>query len=80
MQRDEIVETLTGIMRDLFDADDLVLQGDMTAADVEGWTSLTHINLILAVEDTFDIKIRSSEIEKLADVQALIALIEKKAD
>jgi acyl carrier protein len=45
---------------------------------VEAWTSLTHINLILAVEETFEIKVRSSEIEKLTDVKSLVDLIEKK--
>jgi acyl carrier protein len=55
-----------------------VLRDDMTADDVEDWTSLTHINLILAVEEAFEIKIRSNEIEKLTDVRALVDLIEKK--
>lgn len=78
MTRDDIVTTLTGIFRDIFFDDDLVLRDDMTADDVEDWTSLTHINLILAVEETFEIKIRSNEIEKLTDVCALVDLIEKK--
>lgn len=78
MTRDEIVTTLTGIFRDIFYDDDLVLRDDMTADDVEDWTSLTHINLILAVEEAFEIKVRSNEIEKLTDVRALIDLIEKK--
>lgn len=78
MTRDDIVTTLTGIFRDIFFDDDLVLHDDMTADDVEDWTSLTHINLILAVEEAFEIKIRSNEIEKLTDVRALVDLIEKK--
>jgi len=78
MQHDEIVEELTGIFRDIFDEDDLVLRDDMTAADVPRWTSLSHINLILAVEDVFDVKIGSGDIEKLTNVQALISLIERK--
>lgn len=78
MQHDEIVEELTGIFRDIFDEDDLVLRDDMTAADVARWTSLSHINLILAVEDVFDVKIGSGDIEKLTNVQALISLIERK--
>lgn len=78
MTRDDIVTMLTGIFRDIFFDDDLVLRDDMTADDVEDWTSLTHINLILAVEEAFEIKIRSNEIEKLTDVRALVDLIEKK--
>lgn len=78
MRHDEIVEELTGIFRDIFDEDDLVLRDDMTAADVARWTSLSHINLILAVEDAFDVKIGSGDIEKLTNVQALISLIERK--
>ncbi|GMM61959.1 acyl carrier protein [Novosphingobium pituita] len=78
MTREDIVTTLTGIFRDIFFDDDLVLRDDMTADDVEDWTSLTHINLILAVEEAFEIKIRSNEIEKLTDVRALVDLIAKK--
>jgi len=78
MTRDDIVTTLTDIFRDVFYDDELVLRDAMTADDVEEWTSLTHINLILAVEEAFEIKIRSNEIEKLTDVKALIDLIEKK--
>jgi acyl carrier protein len=78
MQHDAIVEELTDIFRDIFDEDDLVLREDMTAADVTRWTSLSHINLILAVEDAFDIKIGSADIEKLTNVQALVSLIERK--
>jgi len=76
--RSEITETLTGLFRDIFYDDDLVLHDEMTANDVEAWTSLTHINLILAVEEAFEIKIRSNEIEKLTNVKALIDLLESK--
>lgn len=78
MTRSEITETLTGLFRDIFYDDDLVLHDEMTADDVEAWTSLTHINLILAVEEAFEIKIRSNEIEKLTNVKALIDLLESK--
>ncbi|WP_333838320.1 acyl carrier protein [Novosphingobium sp.] len=78
MTRSEITETLTGLFRDIFYDDDLVLHDEMTANDVEAWTSLTHINLILAVEEAFEIKIRSNEIEKLTNVKALIDLLESK--
>lgn len=78
MTRSEITETLTGLFRDIFYDDDLVLHDEMTANDVEAWTSLTHINLILAVEEAFEIKIRSNEIEKLTNVKALIDLLETK--
>jgi acyl carrier protein len=76
--RNEITETLTGLFRDIFYDDDLVLHDEMTANDIEAWTSLTHINLILAVEEAFEIKIRSNEIEKLTNVKALIDLLESK--
>lgn len=78
MTRSEITETLTGLFRDIFYDDDLVLHDEMTANDIEAWTSLTHINLILAVEEAFEIKIRSNEIEKLTNVKALIDLLESK--
>jgi acyl carrier protein len=74
----QIQEELTGIFRTLFDDPALALHDSMTAADVEGWDSLSHINLIVAVERAFHIKLTLSEIQRLSDVGALIRLIEQK--
>jgi acyl carrier protein len=65
-------------MADTFDADDLVISPETTAADVEDWDSLSHIRLIVAIERAFNIRFANSEIENLGNVGELAALIERK--
>jgi acyl carrier protein len=75
----EIYEKLTAIFREIFDEDDLSLTPETTADEVDGWDSLTHIRLVLAVEKAFGVKFTASEIGNLKNVGELAALIEKKA-
>ncbi|MBR3602267.1 MAG: acyl carrier protein [Lachnospiraceae bacterium] len=73
-----VKETLTEVFQDVFDDDELELFDEMTAEDVEDWTSLTHIQLIVAVEKKFGVKFTTVEVMKLKNVGEFIALIEKK--
>ena len=73
-----IYEKLSAIFRDVFDEDDLLLSPETTADDVDGWDSLTHIRLVLAVSKAFNVKFSASEIGNLKNVGEFAALIEKK--
>src|SRR6186713_1208410 len=44
---------LTSVFRDVFDDDDLQISAATTADDIDAWTSLAHINLMMRIEDTF---------------------------
>lgn len=79
MQRDTITEKLTAIMRDLFRQPDLTIADSMTAADVPGWDSLAHMNLVLAVERGFAITLTTRELRGMKNVGAMVDIIEKKA-
>lgn len=72
------METLNQIFRMVFDDDALLITPDMTANDVEGWDSLSHINLIVAVEATFGIRFQHQEILKFKNVRDLLVSIETK--
>ena len=76
MKRVEIYEKLTEVFEDVFD-EALELTDEMTAADVEEWDSLTHITLLSAVEDEFDIKFDMKAVQGLKNVGAMVDLIEK---
>ena len=78
MKTTEIYEKLTDIFRDVFFEDDLVLSPETTAEDVDGWDSLTHIRLVLAVSKEFGVKFSASEIGNLKNVGEFVGLIEKK--
>ena len=74
-----IDEGLTEIFRDLFGDDAIVLTPRMTADDVDGWDSIKHISLIVAIEDRFGIKFTTAEIERLRDVVDFVEAIRAKA-
>ena len=73
-----VLQRLTEVFHDVFDDDSIVLRPDMTARDVEGWDSLTHVRLILTVEKRLGIRISSHEIAGLKSVGDLIRLSEAK--
>jgi acyl carrier protein len=75
LSRDEILSSVTEIMRDVFDLDDLDVSLETTAEDVEEWDSLSHIRLIVASERKFGFKFKNSEIESLKNVGELVNLV-----
>lgn len=62
----------------VFDDDDIKLSSDTTANDVDGWDSLSHVNLITAIELRFNIRFSQKELLKHRNVGDLIANIEQK--
>ena len=79
MAKAEVYSKLTGVFRDVFDEDDLALTPQTTADDVDGWDSLSHIRLVLAVSKAFGVKFSASEIGSLKNVGEFADLIERKA-
>jgi acyl carrier protein len=47
---DNLLPELQDIFRDVFDQPDLILTRESSAATVEDWDSLAHINLVTAIE------------------------------
>ena len=76
--RDELQE----VFRDVFGDEQLVLRDEMTAADIEGWDSLAHLNLIIATEKRFAVKFANAEISRLKsdgqNVGSMLALVHRK--
>ena len=79
MQTEQTIrEQLNQVFREVFDDDSIEISDEMTAANVEEWDSLNHINLIVAVERTFGIRFSTKEVNGLANVGEFIALISSK--
>ncbi len=78
MERSEIFEKLTEIFIDVLDLDECELTDETSANDIEEWDSLSHIQLIVAIENEFKIKFTSLEIMKWANVGELINTLEEK--
>lgn len=78
MQNEALLEQIQIIFRDVLDDEEIVLSEETTAEDVEGWDSLTHIQLIVAIEKQFKIKFTSREILSWKNVGELAACLEAK--
>ena len=72
------METLNGIFQAVFDDDSLRISPEMTANDIDGWDSLSHVNLITAVEMKFRIRFTQKELLTLRNVGDLARNIEEK--
>ena len=73
-----ITEPLTEIFREVFDDDDINITPEMTADDVDGWDSLSHVNLIVTIETRFDIRFTQKELLTFRNVGDLMASIADK--
>jgi acyl carrier protein len=75
----DIYAKLTPVFQDMFDDEALVLRPEMTADDVEGWDSLSHIRLVLAVSKLFGMKFSAADVGKLKNVGEFVVLIKARS-
>ena len=78
MSREEIFKKLNVVFCDVFDDPYIRLNDSTTAADIDGWESLTHITLISSIEDAFDISFSMKEVVKMKKVGEMVDRIEEK--
>jgi acyl carrier protein len=74
------IDKLQEIFRDVFEDDEIVLDREMTAEDIEDWDSLMHIQLIVAAEKGFQTKFSTAEVLSLKNVGDFIDLVDKKLE
>jgi acyl carrier protein len=72
------VEVLTEVFQKVFDDPTIQIRPEMTANDIDGWDSLSHVNLILAIEDRFNIQFTQKELRSHKKVGDLIQTIDNK--
>ena len=76
--RDDIFARVEEIVRDALDQPDLVLTPGTVARDVPGWDSIVMVNVILATQQAFGIRFRTTEIDGLQNVGDFVDRIEVK--
>ncbi|MBQ8971284.1 MAG: acyl carrier protein [Lachnospiraceae bacterium] len=80
MSREEIMEKVTEIFREVFDDEELVITDATNSDDIEDWDSLEHISLIVSMEKEFNLKFDIKQVNKLENVGEMIDLIKRKLD
>ena len=80
MQNTDLYRTLTEIFREVFDDDTIVLTPETTAADINGWDSMAHVGLMVAIESRMNVRFKSSELEAMHNVGHLADVLEHKLE
>ena len=79
MLREDGARRLTDIMRNIFDEEDVEFRDGLTADDVEGWDSLSHVRFMIAVEKNFGLRFNSSEIDGFKNAGEMLDVIVRRA-
>jgi acyl carrier protein len=78
MSSTEILDDLQEIFKEVFDNPDIVIGLDSFAGDIDEWDSLSHIQLVVAIEKKYQIRFLSKEIQNWKNVKELVASIQSK--
>lgn len=77
MDEAQIYTRLADAFQQVFE-EEVEVTPQLSAKDVEGWDSLTHIRLILTVEKIFRVRFSTSEVGRLQKVADLVTLIKAR--
>ena len=76
MEKDQIIEKLTSICKEIFENDEFVYDSNLSVGNVDGWTSLTNMMLVAELEKEFNIKFKLFELSELDNMAAFVSAIE----
>lgn len=72
MERKEIFEKLNEIFIDILDLEEINLTEQTCSDDIDEWDSLSHIQLIVAIEKAFGLKFKAQEMISWKNVGAMV--------
>ena len=75
-----MIDQLQAVFAEVFDGDIPEISLETTADDIEQWDSLSHFELVFALESKFGIKFDSRETRELGSVAKICELVQAKAD
>jgi acyl carrier protein len=78
MERNEMSQKMTEVLTSVLKHNNFEIRDDLVAADVEGWDSLTHMDIISAIEEKFEVKFKLRDLNKLKNMGSLFELIISK--
>ena len=75
---EDIYKRLNTVFRDFFDDDEIEVDEDTTADDIDDWDSLNHITLMSAVEEEFGVRFTMGEVSGMKDVGEMAEIIKAR--
>lgn len=78
MDRTLIFESLTSVLREVFDNDEIVATPELGAKSVDGWDSLKNVLLFVEIERAFGVRFSAGEMSTLRNIGDLASLLEEK--
>lgn len=78
METKNIIEKIKETLISILNHDNFDIHDELTAKDVDGWDSLSHMMIITNIEEQFNIRFKLRELNKMKNMGSLISLIESK--
>ena len=76
MKDNEKIKIIQAVFRDVLSNKNIIISRNSTPEDIEGWDSLVNINIVVALEEHFNIKFSLDEITNINSVEDIVKMIE----
>ncbi|MBG6133669.1 acyl carrier protein [Aquimarina sp. EL_43] len=78
MEVDVIKSKISDALVSILEHDNFELHDELTAKDVDGWDSLSHMMIITKIEEEFSIRFKLRDLNKLKNLGSLVSVIQNK--
>ncbi|MAX65667.1 MAG: acyl carrier protein [Bacteriovoracaceae bacterium] len=78
MTTEEIFNQVSLILKNTFDNNEIDLNHETSANDIDEWDSLSHIELISNIESHFKVRFALGELQDLKNIGEMVELIKTK--
>jgi len=76
METTHIKETISQVLQSILEHNNFEMNDELTAKDVDGWDSLSHMMILTKIEEAFQIKFKLRDLNKLKNLGSLVAVIQ----
>jgi acyl carrier protein len=75
-----VFERVRGIAADVLKVPGAAITAETSPESIEAWDSLQHLNLILALEQEFDVQFEPEEIDRMNRIDRILLVVQGKID
>jgi acyl carrier protein len=73
-----VFERVCGIAADVLNVHGTAITADASPETIEGWDSLQHLNLVLALEQEFGVQFEPEEIDEMNSIDRILRVLQDK--